>query len=190
MAISLVDITGGDVKSSVLFYDFGVAGENKSDHIIGKFSYSNMIIPEVDFVAKDEMIAFGDSEVLIYSNQREPKVKKELFLPGEVKSVFHNDKYFGFISSDGDGQNRISLYNMSASRRFERIVDATFTKAQLSKANEVMLTDGESISIYTRLGVNKFSYEFSNGFLEMIPWESYRTYVVIEKDKIERVRLK
>ena len=189
-ALSVVDVSGGDIKSTVLFYDFGPAGEEKSDHIVAKFSYSNMIVPEVDFVVNDEMIAFGDSEIVIFGNQKEPKVKKELFLPSGIKNVFHNDRYFGFIFSDDEGQNRLSLYNMSASRRFERIIDGAYTKASMTKTNEVMLTDGESVSIYTRLGVNKFSYVFSNGFLEIIPWESYRTYIVIEKEKIERVRLK
>ncbi len=190
LVMSLANLTDGDVKSTVQFYDFGVAGDSKADHIVGKFSYSNMIIPEVDFVAKDEAIAFGDSEIVIFQGDKEPKIKKELFVSSEMKSIFHNDNYFGMITTNEDGQNSLSLYTMSMNRRFEKEIDALYTKADITKTNEVLLTDGENVSLYTKLGVNKFSYKFSNGILEMIPWESYRTYVIIEKGKIERIRLK
>lgn len=190
LVMSLANLTDGDVKSTVQFYDFGVAGDSKADHIVGKFSYSNMIIPEVDFVAKDEAIAFGDSEIVIFQGDKEPKIKKELFVSSEMKSIFHNDNYFGMITTNEDGQNSLSLYTMSMNRRFEKEIDALYTKADITKTNEVLLTDGENVSLYTKLGVNKFSHKFSNGILEMIPWESYRTYVIIEKGKIERIRLK
>ncbi len=190
LVMSLVNLADGDVKSTVLFYDFGATGKDKTDHIVGKFSYSNMIVPEVDFVAKDEAIAFGDSEIIIYSGLKEPKIKKELFLSKEIKSVFHNDNYFGFVSTDGDNHNVLDLYNMSMTRKFERQIETNYTRIGISKTNEVMLTDGENVSIFTAMGVNKFSYVFANGFVEMIPWESYRTYVIIEKDAVERVRLK
>ena len=190
LVMSLANLTDGDVKSTVQFYDFGVAGDSKANHIVGKFSYSNMIIPEVDFVAKDEVIAFGDSEIVIFQGDKEPKIKKELFVSSEMKSIFHNDNYFGMITANEDGQNSLSLYTMSMNRRFEKEIDALYTKADITKTNEVLLTDGENVSLYTTLGVNKFSYKFSNGILEMIPWESYRTYVIIEKGKIERIRLK
>ena len=190
LVMSLANLTDGDVKSTVQFYDFGVAGDSKADHIVGKFSYSNMIIPEVDFVAKDEVIAFGDSEIVIFQGDKEPKIKKELFVSSEMKSIFHNDNYFGMITTNEDGQNSLSLYTMSMNRRFEKEIDALYTKADITKTNEVLLTDGENVSLYTKLGVNKFSHKFSNGILEMIPWESYRTYVIIEKGKIERIRLK
>ena len=190
LVMSLANLTDGDVKSTVLFYDFGVAGDEKADHIVGKFSYSNMIIPEVDFVAKDEVIAFGDSEIVVFHGDKEPKIKKELFVSSEMKSIFHNDNYFGMITTNDDGKNTLSLYTMSMNRRFEKEIDALYTKADITKANEVLLTDGENVSLYTKLGVNKFSHKFSNGILEMIPWESYRTYIVIEKGKIERIRLK
>lgn len=190
LVMSLANLTDGDVKSTVQFYDFGVAGDSKADHIVGKFSYSNMIIPEVDFVAKDEVIAFGDSEIVIFQGDKEPKIKKELFVSSEMKSIFHNNNYFGMITTNEDGQNSLSLYTMSMNRRFEKEIDALYTKADITKTNEVLLTDGENVSLYTKLGVNKFSHKFSNGILEMIPWESYRTYVIIEKGKIERIRLK
>ena len=149
-----------------------------------------MIIPEVDFVANDEAIAFGDSEIIIYTSSKEPKIKKEMFISGEIKNVFHNDNYFGTVMADEDGTNKLSLYNMSMNRRFEKQLDEAFTKIGISKTNEVMLSDGENINIYTTLGVKKFSYDFANGIYEMIPWESYRIYIVIEKGMIERIRLK
>ena len=190
MMVSLLNLTDGDVKTTILFYDFGSAGEDKENNIVGTFSYSNLVVPEVDFVENDEAIAFGDTEVIIFGNNKEPKVKKELFVSDEMKSVFHNDKYFGIVTTTEEGDTKLALYNMSATRRFETDVEEAYTKISLTKTNEVLLTDGENVTIYTLLGIKKFTYDFTGGIYQMIPWESYRTYILIEKGQIERIRLK
>ena len=190
MMVSLLNLTDGDVKTTILFYDFGSAGEDKENNIVGTFSYSNLVVPEVDFVENDEAIAFGDTEVIIFGNNKEPKVKKELFVSDEMKSVFHNDKYFGIVTTTEEGDTKLALYNMSATRRFETDVEEAYIKISLTKTNEVLLTDGENVTIYTLLGIKKFTYDFTGGIYQMIPWESYRTYILIEKGQIERIRLK
>lgn len=190
MMVSLINLNDGDVKSTIVFYNFGSAGEKKDDNIVGNFSYSNLVIPEVDYVENDDAIAFGDSEIIVYSGAKEPKVKNEHFFSKQLKSVFHNNKYYGVVMTSEDGTNTLGVYNMGGSRRFEKVLEEAYTRISITKTNEVLLTDGETVSLYTMLGVQKFHYDFSGGIYQMIPWESYRTYIVLEKGKLERIRLK
>jgi hypothetical protein len=190
MMVSLINLNDGDVKSTVVFYNFGSAGDKQENNIVGNFSYSNLVIPEVDYVDGDDAIAFGDNEIIVFSNTKEPKVKTEHFLSGEMKCVFHNDKYYGVVTSSEDGTNTLGVYNMKGKRRFEKAIEDVYTKISFTKTNEVLLTDGEHLTLYTMLGVKKFSYDFTGGIYQIIPWESYRTYIIIEKGKLERIRLK
>ena len=191
LLVSLVDLNAGDVKTTLLFYDFGTAGSKKEDNIIGTYSYSNILIPEVDFVGGDHAIAIGDREIVTFSVGNTPSVKSEVFFSGQIKSVFHNDNYYGVVSAGKeDADNVLDVYNMSGTRRFEKEISATYTDVEFTKTNEVLLTDGQQVVIYTLLGVKKFDHTFAEGVRQIIPWESRRTYVLIKNDTMERIRLR
>ena len=191
LLVSLINLNAGDVKSTLLFYDFGSAGAQKDDNIVGKYSYSNMIIPEVDFVAKDCAIAIGDGEIVVFGNGSTPSVKSEKFFSGQLKSVFHNDNYYGVVKANGeDGGNILEVYNMSGTHRFEKEIGASYTDVEFTKTNEVLLSDGQQVVIYSLLGVKKFDHTFAEGVRQIIPWESRQTYVLIKNDKMERIRLR
>ncbi len=52
LAVSLLDIHDANVKSTVVFYNYGTVGQNKIDKIVGSYTYDNMIIPSIRFVTK------------------------------------------------------------------------------------------------------------------------------------------
>ena len=61
LAVSMLDINDGNIKTTVAFYHFGSVGENEIDHIVAANSFSDMIIPELDFTSGNRLVAFGDS---------------------------------------------------------------------------------------------------------------------------------
>ena len=189
MALSLINLNDGDVKSTLNFYDFGNEGAQQKDNITASYSYSDMVIPDIDFVDDDKLVAFGDTEIVIYTAGSSPKVGAEVFLPDSIISVFHNDSYIGMVYTGSEG-NELKVCSLSGAEKYCIPTDTSYTKCEFNKNDEVMLTDGEDISIFTPLGVEKFKYHFNEGFYEMIPWETSKTYVMIEKGAIRRIRLK
>ena len=189
MCLSLINLNDGDVKTTINFYDFGSAGSSKKDNITASFSYSDMVIPEIDYVDEDRLVAFGDTEIVVYTAGSTPKVGAEIFLQSDVVSVFHNDSYIGAIDFAG-GENTLRVWSLSGAEKYTAPIDISYTKCEFNKSDEVMLTDGEDVAIYTMHGVEKFRYHFNEGFYQMIPWESSRSYVVVEKGAMRRIRLK
>ncbi len=189
LCASLIDLKDGDVKTTLNFYDFGSEGASKKNNITASFSYSDMIIPEVDYVDDDKLAAFGDTEIVVFSSGASPKVAAEMFLPDSIISVFHDDSYIGTIYTGSEG-NELKVCSMSGTERYVVPANVSYTRCEFNKNDEVMLTDGEDISIFTLLGVEKFKCHFNEGFYQMIPWESSRTYVLVEKNAIRRIRLK
>ncbi len=70
------------------FYNFGSVGENEIDRIVSANSFSDMVIPQLDFVSDDRMVAYGDSEIAIFEGTQKPKLTQEIPLTGEAKSIF------------------------------------------------------------------------------------------------------
>lgn len=189
MCLSLINLNDGDVKTTLNFYDFGSEGASRKDNITASFSYSDMIIPEVDYVDEDKLVAFGDSEIVIYTSAPEPKVGSEIFLHDGTASVFHNDSYIGVIEQAA-GENTLTVWSMSGNERYSCPVKVGYNRCEFNKNDEVMITDGEDISLTTMMGVEKFNYHFNGGFYQLIPWESSRSYVLVEKGTMKRIRLK
>lgn len=78
LAVSMLDIHDAEVKSTVVFYNYGTVGQNEIDNIVGSYSYKDMIIPSIHFVTNDQLVAFGDTKTILYEGTQKPKVKKEI----------------------------------------------------------------------------------------------------------------
>lgn len=189
MCLSLINLNDGDVKTTVNFYDFGSEGASDRDNITASYSYSDMVIPEIDFVDEDRLVAFGDTEIVVYTSGSAPKVGSEIFLHDGIVSVFHNDSYIGTINATGEG-NVLTVMSLSGAEKYSALVTVSYTRCEFNKSDEVMLTDGEDVSLITMLGVEKFHYHFNEGFYQLIPWESSRSYILVEKGGMKRIRLK
>ena len=87
LCVSLLDLKGGVVNSTVNFYNFGTAGQDAIDNIVASYSYSDMVIPEVAFMKNDRAVAFGDTEYVIFTNGGRPAVDREIFLEEEVRTL-------------------------------------------------------------------------------------------------------
>ena len=57
-----------------------------------------MVIPQLDFVSDDRMVAYGDSEIAIFEGTQKPKLAQEIPLTGEAKSIFNNFIIIGTTS--------------------------------------------------------------------------------------------
>lgn len=44
-----------------------------------------MVIPQLDFVSDDRMVAYGDSEIAIFEGTQKPKLAQEIPLTGKQK---------------------------------------------------------------------------------------------------------
>ena len=194
LMVSLVSLNDGDVKTTLLFYNFGRAGEKAKDNIVATYSYSNMIIPRVDFVNGDRAIAFGDNEIVLFSSSSKPKVSKEIFVKDRIVNIFHNDKYFGLITTTADTKEAtretMTVYTVRGFKRFSKEINASYNKTSFTSNNEILLTDGENVTLYTLGGIKKFSHDFKDGIYQMIPWDGSTNYIFIQKGVIEKVKLK
>jgi len=53
LAVSYLYVDAGVVKSNVVFYNFGPVGANQSDYMVSAYTYSDLVVPKVQFMNND-----------------------------------------------------------------------------------------------------------------------------------------
>ena len=192
LAVSMLDINDGNVKTTIAFYNFGPVGENEIDRIVSANSFSDMVIPQLDFVSDDRMVAYGDSEIAIFEGTQKPKLTQEIPLTGEAKSIFNNNKYVGVVYSNNDENltHHVAVYDMHGFTVMEKDFSQEYTEIGFLSNNEVCILNDHSCDIYTVRGIYKFHYDFDEELYKVISGGTGLNYTIILENSTEKVRLK
>lgn len=191
LAVSMLDINDGNIKTTIAFYNFGSVGENEIDHVVAANSFSDMVIPEVDFVTNDRLVAFGDREIVIFEGTQKPKAVTEIPFEKEVNGIFHNENYIGVImhSDESIGQS-MRVYDMKGRNIMEQEIALEYTKAEFLSNDEICIYSEKACDIYTHRGIYKFHHEFDEELYKIISNGSGLNYTFILNGMTEKVRLK
>lgn len=192
MAVSMLDINDGDIKTTIAFYNFGSVGQNEIDNCVGSYSYPDMVFPEIDFLSNDKMVAFGDGEVILFEGTQKPQVTNEIFLEKEVKSIFYNESYFGIVTSNEDEAvtHHITVYNMNGKAVMEKDFAMEYEHIEFLENNEICVRNATSFDIYTIRGIYKCHYDFDQNLFRVLSGGTGRNYVFVLDGKTEKVQLK
>ncbi|MCF0129219.1 MAG: hypothetical protein HUJ70_11625, partial [Pseudobutyrivibrio sp.] len=194
LLISLLCLNEGSVKSTVTFYDFSSKGKESKDNIVATYTYEDMVVPQVDFVSGDKAIAFTENKIIVYNNNLEATIAKEIELTEQLKSVFYNDKYYGFVCDkileSGEIVSELTLYNLYGFECFSTEFYSSYSDIQIMNNGEVLLLDSNKVDIYSKFGVHKFSYDFDTVVYTVVPERFLHRYKIIEETLTDEVQLK
>ncbi len=192
LAVTMLDINEGNIKSMITFYNFGSVGQNEIDHMVGSCSYSDMVIPQIEFVTNDRMLAFGDSKVYIFEGTQKPTQSKEIDIKNEVKSFFFNKDYLGFIQNKEDEENtrHMEIYDTKGGHIMSKDFVLDYDTIEFLANNEICIRNEKECLIYNTYGVKHFVQTFDSPLIKIISGTSSRYYTFILEDTVEKVKLK
>lgn len=191
LAVSMLDISGGQAKTTVAFYNFGSVGENEIDHIVSVNAFEDMVVPELDFVSSDRLVAYGDTSLLIFEGTQKPKLVTEVPLETEVRSFFHNESYIGIIDgSSVEADWMLKVYDMKGKLLFAEDLTIDYTGAEFLVNDDICIYNANACDFYTTKGVYKFHYEFENTLYKVLANSAHLDYTFVLDEVTEKVRLK
>lgn len=192
LAVSMIDINDGDIKTTIAFYNFGSVGQNEIDNCVGSYSYSDAVFPEIEFVSSDRMLAFGSNEIVVFEGTQKPQVAEEIFPEEEIKSIFYNEKYFGLVTSNNDEEvtYHLNVYNMKGTSVMERDFSMEYETIEFLSNDEICIRNANSCELYTIRGIYKFHYDFEQELYQIVPGGTERNYTFILSEATEKVKLK
>lgn len=179
----------GKITSKILYYNFGTAGEEKTDHIVSEKEYEDTIMSSAFFMDENTSVAVGDNLLAIYSGTETPKESTIIKIDGEIKNVFHNNKYIGLIVKNKNASGyELRLYKASGKEVLTKSIVDTYDKVKIS-GGQVILYDGKKCSIYKINGIHRFEGSMDSDILEILPVSGVNRYVVMTADGLDFVRL-
>ena len=192
LAVTMLDVNDGAIQSVVAFYNFGSVGQNEIDHMVSSYSYPGVVIPDIEFVSSNRMLAFGDSKVLIFEGTQKPSVSKEIAIDKEIKSVFYNQDYFGLVTNNEDKDNtrHMEIYDTNGSHVLSKDFSLDYSAIEFLANDEICIRNDTQCLIYNTYGVKHFAYTFDVPIFQILSGASSRSYTFILEGTTEKVKLK
>ena len=191
LCIAYVYVDAGVLKTNVAFYNFGDVGENYLDYIVSSWSYSDQLIPMVQFISDKTAFAVGDGRLIIFVGGQKPEPALEQLFDEEVQSVFYNENYIGLVfrSEDNEYLYRLDVYDTAAKKVGNYYFNIEYTDLFFEKENFVAYNEKECV-IVTFGGIEKFNGTFSKTVSRMLPGSGAYRYILVTNDSIDTIQLK
>lgn len=95
---SYVYVSGEDIKTNVVFYNFSEVGQNETERVVGGFNhYNDTLVGDVQFLSNNIAVAVGEDVISIYRIKEYPSLEKEIHIDNQINRVFFSEDYIGLI---------------------------------------------------------------------------------------------
>ena len=190
LAVSYLYVDAGVVKSNVVFYNFGPVGANNSDLIVSAYTYTDMLIPYVQFLNDSTAFSVGDNRPTIYSGNQKPTEKAQYHFEEEVQAVYYGEGYIGLVFRADDGAPyRLDVYNAAADNVGSYPVDIEYTDIQFTEDSFLAYNETEC-RIKTFDGIEKFNGTFTKPVRLMLPAAGAYKYLLVTEESIDTIQLR
>ena len=189
LAVSYLYTEGTAIKSRVIYYNFGETGQERTDNIVMSEEYDNTVMAEIFFMGDDRSIVVGDDRFVIYRGKEVPEKQKEIMLDQEIQSVFHSDRYIGFILLNQEKSGyELRLYSRLGEQVLSREISGKYSNVKID-GNEVIMFDGSRCCIITATGIVKFEGDLNVEALEIFQAPGINRYYMMSVDELRVIYL-
>ena len=189
LAVSYLYTEGTAIKSRVIYYNFGETGQERTDNIVMSEEYDNTVMAEIFFMGDDRSIVVGDDRFVIYRGKEVPEKQKEIMLDQEIQSVFHSDRYIGFILLNQEKSGyELRLYSRLGEQVLSREISGKYSNVKID-GNEVIMFDGSRCCIITATGIVKFEGDLNVEALEIFQAPGINRYYMMSGDELRVIYL-
>lgn len=191
LCVSYWYVDAGTLKTNIAFYNFGPIGENANDHMVSVYSYTDMLVPQVQFMNDSTAFAVGDNRLMIYSGGHIPVEAAWYALNEEIQSVFYNDKYIGLVfrSEKEDKRFRMDVYDAAANSIGSFYLDIDYTDIFFEQDKFIAYNEMQCV-ITTLDGEEKFNGEFTKPVKLVLPTGRAYRYLLVTEDSMDTIQLR
>ena len=190
MMVSYFYVDGGNMKSSVSFYNFGEVGSNKVDNFVSGFDYVNTVMPYVRFMNDTSSFGVSDDRVVFFKGNEIPDHVATALIDGDIVSVYNNTDYVGlvFLNTSGESTYLLDIYDASGNKISSIPFDIDYTDIVFSK-DTVIIYGGDDCIVSSVKGQEKFAGKFDKNVRLLLPSNSSYKYTLVTGESVESVEL-
>ena len=189
LAVSYLYLDGVNIKSRVIYYNFGEAGQENADNIVSSEEYDNTVMADIFFMGGGRSVAVGDNSFVIYRGTDTPQPEKTIVIDQEIQSVFHSDQYIGFILLNQEKSGyEVRLYNRIGEQLISREIPGNYSNVKMD-GDEIIMFDGSRCCIVTATGIIKYDGNLDVDSLEIFRAFGVNRYYVMSVDELRVIYL-
>ena len=189
LAVSYLYLDGVNIKSRVIYYNFGEAGQENSDNIVSSEEYDNTVMADIFFMGGGRSVAVGDNSFVIYRGTDTPQPEKTIVIDQEIQSVFHSDQYIGFILLNQEKSGyEVRLYNRIGEQLISREIPGNYSNVKMD-GDEIIMFEGSRCCIVTATGIIKYDGNLDVDALEIFRTFGVNRYYVMSVDELRVIYL-
>ena len=189
LAVAYLYTEGAAMKSKVIYYNFGETGQERTDNIVLSEEYDGTVMADIFFMGDDRSVVVGDNRFVIYRGREIPEKEKEIELDQEIQSVFHSDRYIGFILLNQEKSGyELRLYNRLGEQVLSRDISGKYSNVQID-GNEIIMFEGSRCCIMTAFGIIKFEGDVNVEALEIFRAPGISRYYMMSVDGLRVIYL-
>ena len=189
LAVSYLYLDGVNIKSRVIYYNFGEAGQENADNIVSSEEYDNTVMADIFFMGGGRSVAVGDNSFVIYRGADTPQPEKTIVIDQEIQSVFHSDQYIGFILLNQEKSGyEVRLYNRIGEQLISREIPGNYSNVKMD-GDEIIMFEGSRCCIVTATGIIKYDGNLDVDALEIFRAFGVNRYYVMSVDELRVIYL-
>ncbi len=192
MAVSILDINEGKLKTILAFYNFGSAGADAIDKIVGSYSYSDIVIPSLSYTDDGRLLAFADDRVLMFSAQNRPREDWTVRVGEEVRSVSVGKDVFAltFDRVTEETEYATEIYDFKGKKISEIPFAMDYKKISFLGNGELCVQNENNLEVYLSSGRKRVSLNFDVELYCVVADKKPGRYTFITEGKTIKAKLK
>lgn len=192
LCVSNLMLKDASVVSSLTFYNFGKAGKNYDQHLVGSFEYTDEVFPYVSFLGNSACAAASDSRLVVFdTSSTEPQNSFNNMLTENLQGIFRSGERIGLLFTDLTRENLYRLDLFGRDGKKEGSVGFTMAYEDLQiKGNKVYINNEQSMQIYTVGGKELFNGGFDRAVKVLIPSNHLWKLSAVSENEIDSIKLR
>lgn len=189
LLVSYLGIKGTSVSTNVVYYNFGAAGQDKTDYMVAQKEYENTIVPTVAFLDEDTSLLVTDHSLVIYEGLDEPKESNTIELDKEIKSVAYDDENIVLVLKNTENTSyELRMYSVEGKQIMSAEFEGEYANIKI-EGNQVLLYSGNTCAIFNRKGICKYQGALEYGITNVYPISGLNKYMMISATGFMEVQL-
>ncbi|MCR4866507.1 MAG: DUF5711 family protein [Lachnospiraceae bacterium] len=189
MAVSYLHVDSDVMKSGVTFYNFGGVGENVTDRIVSSYEYPDAVVPTLDFIDSDTLMALADNRLMFYEGSKIPKSTADILFAESVLGVYYGKTYVCLVSYDSSGEDKykMDIYDTKGRKTGSYRYNMDFKDIVVGNGQVLIYNENECIMVDAD-GTEKYNNKFESPVLFVATTESAKRYLFVRQASIDVVK--
>ncbi len=189
---SFVYVSGEEMKTNVVFYNFSEVGQNETERIVGGFNhYGNTIVPDVQFVNQTTAVAVGENVISIYNIKEYPTLSKEISIENTIEHVFWGSKYIGLVldNSETGDLYKMVVYDLSGNIVLQTTFNTQYDSIKFD-SDSILLSSSNIMSVVNMSGKILTTQSVELPIQTVLKTGDRGSYVLVSSKYIQNIKLR